>query len=132
MDAATTRTMFHMFELGEGDKHDVPSFKASLALCMVVDKRSLSKSTNIEIPDMICAYDSAATEEDVEAAVLKKIGLRAPWLKYTLPDFVEKFEDSAGIVTWEMVPEAGRTIMEKLECLKADVVDMAKRRFNVV
>ncbi len=99
MDADTTRTMFHIFELGEGDKYDVPPSKASLRLCMAVAKRCLSKSTNIEIPDMICAYGSEATEEDVEAAVLEKTGLRTPWLKYTLPEFMEKFEDKAGIVT---------------------------------
>ncbi len=31
-----------------------------------------------------------------------------------------------------MVPEAGRTIAEKLECLKVAVAYMAKRRFDVV
>jgi hypothetical protein len=31
-----------------------------------------------------------------------------------------------------MVPEAGQTIMEKLECLKAAVAYMAKRKFDVV
>ncbi len=73
--------MFHFFELGEGDNYDVPPSKASIALRMVVAKRHLSKSTNIEIPDMICAYDCEAIEEDVEASVLEKTGLRAPWLK---------------------------------------------------
>ena len=45
---------------------------------------------------------------------------------------MEKFEDKAGIVIWEMVPEAGRTIMEKLECLKVAVGYMAERGFDVV
>ncbi len=35
-------------------------------------------------------------------------------------------------MTWEMVPEANRTIMKKLEYLKAAVAYMAKRRFDVV
>jgi hypothetical protein len=73
-----------------------------------------------------------ATEEGVEAAVLEKTGLRTPWLKYTLHEFVEQFEDKAGIVTWEMVPEAERTIMEKLECIKAAFAYMAERKFDVV
>ena len=45
---------------------------------------------------------------------------------------MEKFNDKAGIVTWEMVPEADRTIMEKLQCLKVAVAYMAKRKFDVV
>ena len=45
---------------------------------------------------------------------------------------MEIFEDDAGIVTWELVPEAGRTIVEKLECLKAAVAYMAERKFDVV
>jgi len=110
-----TRNIFHIFELTEGNNYDAPPSKASLTLCMAVAKRRLSKSTSIKIPDMICAYGCEATEEDVEAAVLKKTGLRTPWLEYTLHEFVEHFEDKAGIETWEMVPEAGRTIMEKLE-----------------
>ena len=77
----TTRNMFHIFELGKGDYYDEPPFKSSLALCMAVAKRRLSKSTQFEMPDMICAYGSDATEEEVEAAVLKKTGLRTPWLK---------------------------------------------------
>jgi hypothetical protein len=132
MDEATTINIFHIFELGEGDKYDVSPSKASLALCMAVATRCLPKSTNIEIPDTICAYGSEATEEDVEAAVLEKTRLRTPWLKYTLPEFMEKFEDKASIVTWEMVPEDGRTIMEKLHCLEDAVAYMAKRRFDVV
>jgi hypothetical protein len=107
MDAAATRTMFHIFELGEGNKYDVPPSKTSLALCMAVAKRCLSKSTNIEILDMICANGSKATEENVEVTVLEITGMRTPWLKYTLPELMEKFEDKAGIVTWEMVLEAG-------------------------
>ncbi len=66
---------------------------------MAVAKRCLSKSTNIEIPDMICAYGSEATEEGVEATDLEKTGLRTLGLKYTLPDLMEKFEDKAGIMT---------------------------------
>jgi hypothetical protein len=110
----TTRNMFHILELAEGHNYDAPPYIASLALCMAVAKRRLYKSTNIEIPDMICAYGCEATEEDVEAAVIEKTGLRTPWLKYTLHEFVEHFEDKAGIVTWETVSEAGRTIMKSL------------------
>jgi hypothetical protein len=44
---------------------------------------------------------------------------------------MEKFEDKTGIVTWEMIPEVGRTIMEKLQCLKAAVAYVAKRKFDV-
>jgi hypothetical protein len=68
--------MFHIFELGEGDNYEVPLSQASLALCMAVAKRGLFKSTNIEIPDILCAHGSEAIEEDVEAAVLEKTGLR--------------------------------------------------------
>ena len=128
----TIATMFHFFELGEGDNYDVPPSKQSIALCMAIAKRRISKSTNIEIPDMICAYGCEATEEDVEAAVLAKTGLRTPWLKYTLTEFMQEFERKADIVTWEMVPEAGRTIAEKLECLKVAVAYMAERKFDVV
>ena len=95
MDATTASNMFHIYELAEGDNYDVPLSKSSIALCMVVAKRRLSKPTNIEIPNMICAYASEATEEDVEAAVLKNTGLRTPRLKYTLHKFVENFEDKA-------------------------------------
>jgi len=128
----TTRNMFHIFELAKGDNYDAPPSKASLALCMAVAKRLLSKSTNVEITDMICSYGCEATEEDVEAAALEKTGLRTPWLKFTLHESVESFEDKAGIVTWEMVPEVDRTIMEKLECLKVAVGYMAERGFDVV
>ena len=68
----TTSLMFHIFELGEGDKYDVPPSKASLALYMAAAKRCLSESTNMKIPDMICACGSEVTEEDVEATVLEK------------------------------------------------------------
>jgi hypothetical protein len=78
MDATTSSNMFHIFELGEGDNHDVPPSKASLALCMAVAKRRLTKSTHFEIPDTICAYGSEAAEEDVEASVLKRTGLKTP------------------------------------------------------
>jgi hypothetical protein len=77
-------TMFHFVELGEGDNYDAPPSKPSLALCMAVAKRCLSKSMNTKIPNMLCAYGCEATEEDEEAAVLEKTGLRALWLKYTL------------------------------------------------
>jgi hypothetical protein len=78
METATIRTMFHFFELGEGNKYGVPQSKTSLALCTAIVKRCLSKSTNIEIPGVICAYGSEVTEEDVEAAVLEKTVLRTP------------------------------------------------------
>ena len=103
----TIATMFHFFELAEGDNYDAPPSKASLALCMAVAKCRLSKSTNIEIPDMISAYGCEATEENVEATVLEKTGLRTPWLKYTLHEFVEHSEDKAGIVTYEGVSGGG-------------------------
>jgi hypothetical protein len=50
----------------------VPPSKASFALCMAIVKCFLSKSTNIESSDMIYAYGSEATVDDVEAAVLEK------------------------------------------------------------
>ena len=124
--------MFHIYELGEGDNYDTPPSKPFLALCMAVAKRCLSKSTNIEIPDMICSYGCEATEEDVEAAVLEKTGLRTPWIKYTLAEFVQNFERKADIVTWEMVPEPNRTIAEKLACLKAAVAYVTFRGFGIV
>ena len=70
--------MFHIYELGEADHYDSPISKPSLALCMVVAKRCLSKTTNIEIPDMIVSYGCDAMEKDVEAAVLEKTCLRTP------------------------------------------------------
>ena len=91
--------MFHIYELGEGDHYDTPPSKPSLALRMAVAKRCLSKSTNIKIPNMICSYGCDATEEDVEAAVLEKTGLRTPWIKHTLMDFVQNLERKADIVT---------------------------------
>jgi hypothetical protein len=50
----------------------------------------------------------------------------------TIAIMFQKFEHKAGIVTWEMVQEAGRTTAEKLECLKVAIGYMAERGFDIV
>ncbi len=58
--------------------------------------------------------------------------MRTPWIKHTLPDFVQSYERKADIVTWEMVPEPNRTIAEKLACLKTAVTYIKERGFEIV
>ena len=95
--------MFHVFELVEGADYDTIPSKSSKMHCMLAARQCISKESD-EIPDIIFAYGCKASEEDVEAAVFAKTGLRTPWIKDRFSTFMKNFEKRVGIVTWELVP----------------------------
>jgi hypothetical protein len=98
---------------------------------MLAARQCISKESD-ELPDIIFAYGCKASEEDVEAAVFAKTGLRTPWIKDSFSTFMKNFEKRIGIVTWELVPEAGRTIAEKEECLKAALDYLEFKKIELV
>jgi hypothetical protein len=126
--------MFSIFELIEPieeHKYDTIPSKSSKMHCMLAARQCISKESD-ELPDIIFAYGCKASEEDVEATVFAKTGLRTPWIKDTFSTFMKNFEKRIGIVTWELVPEAGRTIGEKEECLKAALDYLEFKKIELV
>ncbi len=112
--------MFEVWELGEGDAYDEIPSRQMKTLVMASAKRFLSKAI-LDAPDMICTFGCDATEEELEEHVLVRTGLKTPWIKHTLADFVKQYERKTGITTWEMVPEPGLSIREKEACRAAAV-----------
>jgi hypothetical protein len=98
---------------------------------MLAARQCISKESD-EVPDIILAYGCKATEDDIETAVFTKTGLRTPWIKDSFSAFMKNFEKRVGIVTWELVPEAGRSIAEKEECLKAALAYLEFKKIEVV
>jgi len=123
--------MFSVFELVECvDYNRIPS-KSSKMHCMLAARQFISKESD-EVPDIVLAYGCKATEDDVEAAVFAKTCLRTPWIKDSFSAFMKNYERKDGIVTWELVPEAGRTIAEKEECLKAALNYLEFKKIELV
>jgi hypothetical protein len=126
--------MFSVFELIEPiEEHNydrIPS-KSSKMHCMLAARQCISIESE-EVPDIIFAYGCKASEDDIETAVFAKTGLRTPWLKDSFSTFMKNFEKRVGIVTWELVPEAGRTIAEKEACLKAALDYLEFKKIEVV
>ena len=116
-----------VFELVEGKNYVAIPSESSNMYCMLAAKQWISKK-NDEVIDIIFAYICNASEEDVEAAVFAKTGLRTPWIQDYFSKFMKKFKRKVGILTWELVPEAGLMIAEKEACLKAALDDKKKVR----
>jgi hypothetical protein len=123
--------MFSVFELVEGVDYDRIPSKSSKTHCIFAARQCISKKSD-EVPDLIFAYECKASEEDVETAVFVKTGLRTPWIKDSFSTFMENYEKRVGIVTWELVPEAGRSIAEKEKCLKAALEYLEFKKIEVV
>jgi hypothetical protein len=82
---------YYIYELVEGP--DYPALKRrQRALAWTTAKSHLRRAA-LDVPDVICVYGAEVSEDALESAVEKETGLRTPWLRYTLDEFVARLKE---------------------------------------
>jgi hypothetical protein len=44
----------------------------------------------LDVPDIVCTYGVEVDEDSLEASVLAETGMKTPWIRYTLDEFVAR------------------------------------------
>jgi hypothetical protein len=82
---------YYIYELVEGP--DYPALKRrQRALAWTTAKSHLRRAA-LDVPDVICVYGAEVSEDAMESAVEKETGLKTPWLRYTLDEFVARLKE---------------------------------------
>jgi len=82
---------YYIYELVEGP--DYPALKRrQRALAWTTAKSHLRRAA-LDVPDVICVYGADVSEDALESAVEKETGLKTPWLRYTLDEFVARLKE---------------------------------------
>jgi len=54
--------------------------------------RAHARRAALHVPDIVCTYGAEVDEDTLEAAVLAETGMKTPWIKYALDEFVERLK----------------------------------------
>jgi hypothetical protein len=81
---------YHIYELVEGP--DYPALKKRQRCLAWASARAHLRRAALDVPDIVCTYGADVDEDNLEAAVLAETGMKTPWIKYTLDEFVERLK----------------------------------------
>jgi hypothetical protein len=81
---------YHIYELVEGP--DYPALKKRQRCLAWASARAHLRRAALDVPDVICVYGADVSEDALESAVEKETGLKTPWLRFTLDEFVERLK----------------------------------------